>query len=107
MKATHFARLPDTSLREAWQDAARDFTTWLSDNIDYLSEVLGFELEATETEVAVDTFSADIIGTEARTGTRVLIKINSKVPTTNTLARSVAGKDVVVGDGRVVESERQ
>ena len=36
MKATHFARLSDTSLREAWRDEARDFTPWLSDNIDYL-----------------------------------------------------------------------
>ena len=74
LKATHFARLSDTSLRDAWQDEARDFTPWLSDNIDYLSEALGLELEATETEVAVDTFSADIIATEARTGARVLIE---------------------------------
>ena len=74
LKATHFARLSDTSLREAWRDEARDFTPWLSDNIDYLSEVLGLELEATETEVAVDNFSADIMATEARTGHRVLIE---------------------------------
>ena len=40
----------------------------------FLSDVLGIELEATDSEVAVDKFSADIIATDVRTGDRVLIE---------------------------------
>ena len=74
MAAHNFARLADSPLRDAWQDEARDFTPWLFDNIDYLSEALGLELEATDSEVAVDNFSADIMATDARTGDRILIE---------------------------------
>lgn len=74
MATDSFARLADSPLRDAWQDEARDFTPWLFDNMDYLSEALGLELEATDSEVAVDNFSADIIATDARTGDRILIE---------------------------------
>ena len=74
MTTKQFARLSDTSLRNAWRDEAREFTPWLFDNIDYLSEAIGFELEATGSEVAVDNFSADIVATATRTGDRVLIE---------------------------------
>ena len=66
--------LADSPLRDAWQDEATDFTPWLFDNIDYLSEALGLELEATDSEVVVDNFSADIIATDACTGDRILIE---------------------------------
>ena len=59
-----FARLSDTNPRDAWPDEARDFTPWLVDNIDRLSEALDLDLEATDSEVAVDSFSADIVATD-------------------------------------------
>ena len=74
MATTHFARLSDTSLREAWRDEARDFTPWLFDNIEYLSEALGLALETTDSEVDVDSYSADIVATDSRTGDRILIE---------------------------------
>ena len=74
MTTTHFTRLLDASPRDAWPDEARDFTPWLFDNIDFLSDALGIELEATDTESAVDNFSADIIAKDVRTGDRVLIE---------------------------------
>ena len=74
MTTTHFTRLLDASPRDAWPDEARDFTPWLFDNIDFLSDALGIELEATDTETAVGNFSADIIAKDVRTGDRVLIE---------------------------------
>ena len=74
LAAHAFSRLADSPLRDAWRDEARDFTPWLFENIEYLSEVLGIELEATDSEVAVDSFSADIMATDSRTGDRVLIE---------------------------------
>ena len=74
MPNKEFARLSDTNPRDAWRDEARDFTPWLVDNLDYLSEALGLELEAISSEVAVDSFSADIVAKEAGTGDRVLIE---------------------------------
>ena len=74
MTTTNFTRLLDASPRDAWPDEARDFTPWLFDNIDFLSDALGIELEATDTESAVDNFSADIIAKDVRTGDRVLIE---------------------------------
>ena len=74
MATTHFARLSDTSLREAWRDEARDFTPWLFDNVEYLSEALGLELETTDSEADVDSFSADIVAIDSRTGDRILIE---------------------------------
>ena len=69
-----FAKLADVQPRDAWPNEARDFTPWLSKNIDYLSEAIGIELEATEIEVAVDSFSADIIAKDVGTDDRVLIE---------------------------------
>ena len=74
MKGKSSARLTDCGLREAWEHEAHEFTPWLAENIDYLSEVLGLELEPPETEVAVERFSADIVANEAGTGDRVLIE---------------------------------
>lgn len=74
MTSTSFARLIDSPLREAWANEARDFTPWLVENMDRLSDALGFRLEATGMEVAVEQFAADIVATDIETGDRVLIE---------------------------------
>lgn len=66
-------RLEPVSLREVWAKEARDFTTWLSNNIDMLSEHLGIELTAIESEKSVGTFAADILA-EDRDGLHVVIE---------------------------------
>ena len=74
MDTPRFTRLSDAELRDAWADEAKDFTPWLFDNIDYLGDALGLELEATDIEAAVESYSADILATDVRTGERVLVE---------------------------------
>ncbi len=59
-------------LRSVWPHEAHDFTKWLEDNISELNEVLDFEIEVSEREGAVGTFSVDLVGTVAGRGTVVI-----------------------------------
>ena len=74
MAPNRFTRLSDADLRDAWADEARDFTPWLFDNIEFLSDALGIELEATRIEAPVESYSADIVAKDVQTGERVLIE---------------------------------
>ena len=60
---TSTERLIPVPLRELWPREAVDFTPWLADNIDMLGDELGmtFDPATTETEVAVERFSADVV----------------------------------------------
>lgn len=69
-----FGRLMDLIPREAWPHEALSFTPWLAENIDQLSEAVGIPLEITGTEIAVDTFAADILARNPSDGTVVLIE---------------------------------
>ncbi len=69
-----FGRLDAVDLTSAWAHEARDFTPWLATNLDRLSEALGFSLELEGQEVAVGSFSADILARDLTTGTRMLIE---------------------------------
>jgi hypothetical protein len=61
--------------RHAWGSEPYDFTPWLKDNIDLLGRALGLELDVeVQREVAVGSFSADLVGTDAATGRGVLIE---------------------------------
>lgn len=66
-------RLEEVPLREIWQNEARDFTVWLSNNLDILSEQLGLELTNLEREKPVGTFAVDILA-EDRDGSHVVIE---------------------------------
>lgn len=57
-------RIERVDLREVWPNEARDFTTWLSDNLDVLSEELGITLTDAETEEAAGDFSVDVVATD-------------------------------------------
>ncbi|GAB5448554.1 hypothetical protein [Gymnodinialimonas sp.] len=74
MTQVEFAQLTELPLREAWKHEALEFTPWLAENIGYLSDVVGMHLELTGTEIAVDSFSADILARDAQDGTIVLIE---------------------------------
>jgi hypothetical protein len=74
MNDISFGRLTDLPLREAWPHEAHAFTPWLAQNIDHLSEAIGLPLELTDTEVAVETFSADILARNPQDGSAVLIE---------------------------------
>lgn len=66
--------LESIPLREAWPNEAKDFTPWLAENLDLLSDVLDLRLELTDKEVSVDEFSADILAHDSRDDTAVLIE---------------------------------
>ncbi|WP_412777774.1 hypothetical protein [Thalassospira lucentensis] len=74
MEDIQFGKLQTCLLRDAWKNEALNFTPWLSENLDHLSEVIGMPLELTDTEVAVDRFSADILARNPEDGSSVLIE---------------------------------
>jgi hypothetical protein len=55
-------RLP---LREVWKHEALDFTTWLVDNADVLSDQIGITLQNVERERAAGAFSADLVAEDS------------------------------------------
>jgi len=69
-------QLQPVSLREYWQDEARDYTIWLAreENLGLLSDTLGMELELEGVEVAVGPYKADIIARDVTSNTRVVIE---------------------------------
>ena len=74
MTDIRFDRLVDLPLRDAWPNEAHQFTPWLAENIDHLSDAIGMPLELTGTEVAVESFSADILARNPMDDTIVLIE---------------------------------
>ncbi|TNF12951.1 MAG: hypothetical protein EP320_10210 [Rhodobacteraceae bacterium] len=74
MTDIRFGRLVDLPLRDAWKHEAHQFTPWLAENIDHLSEAIGIPLELTGTEVAVESFSADILARNPMDDSVVLIE---------------------------------
>ena len=60
------AGVHDIPLRDAWTHEARDFTAWLAENLDQLSELLGLELELISTEHFVGSFNLDIDARDLR-----------------------------------------
>jgi hypothetical protein len=69
-----FGTLENVSVRSAWAHEARSFTPWLAQNMDTLSTAIGIPLELTGTEVAVESFSADILARNPEDGSIVLIE---------------------------------
>lgn len=54
-------KLKKVPLREIWKDEAKDFTKWLSENIDTLNEALEINLTVVEREKNVGEFYLDIV----------------------------------------------
>ncbi|MDZ7730609.1 MAG: hypothetical protein U5K37_06355 [Natrialbaceae archaeon] len=68
------AKIEDHELRSIWKHEERDFTRWLTENIELLGETLGIELEDARAEEAVGDFSTDIVAKEMNTGETVIIE---------------------------------
>ena len=73
-EGTALEKLETADLRDAWEHEARDFTPWLADNLDRLTDVLGLELEMEGTEVQVGPHRADIVARVPMDDRRVLIE---------------------------------
>jgi len=67
-------RLERVDVRTVWPHEAHDFTPWLAENLDRLSEVIGIPLEQEGVEVPVDQFSADIMARNPNDGSMVLVE---------------------------------
>lgn len=66
-------RLETVPLRQIWKHEAKDFSQWLADNIDILSEKLGTRLSVIQKEKEVGIFSVDLL-LEDENGDNVVIE---------------------------------
>ncbi len=57
------AKLEPVPLRELWKHEALDFTSWLAENLDFVSDVIGIDLSFVEREKSAGDFSVDILDT--------------------------------------------
>jgi hypothetical protein len=60
-------------LREVWENEAKDFTSWLFNNIEILGEELDMDLTSVEQEGKVGSFQVDIIA-EDGSGQKVIVE---------------------------------
>ena len=58
---TELSKIEKVDLRDIWEHEAHDFTPWLSENLDRLSEELGLDLELQAQEAPVGGYSLDIL----------------------------------------------
>ena len=54
-------KIKRVKLREVWKHEAKDFTTWLQDNIEILNDTLDLSLSSAEREQSAGTFSIDLV----------------------------------------------
>jgi len=87
MGTSKLGRLESEDLREAWSHEAHDFTPWLAENLDRLSEAIGLDLDLEGCEVQVGPYRADIVANDPSDGTRVLIENQLKTRTSNILVK--------------------
>ena len=66
-------KLEPVPLREVWSHEARDFSSWLYNNLDILNDQIGLKITPIETEKSVGTFSVDILA-EDNEGKLVIIE---------------------------------
>jgi hypothetical protein len=60
-------------LRELWKKEDKDFTTWLEENIDFLNDILDFDLNIISREEKVGPFRVDLYA-EDNYGNKVIIE---------------------------------
>ena len=64
----------EDDLRKIWKNEATDFTPWLAENLELLSETLDIDLNLVETESQVGGYSLDILAENSDTGETVVIE---------------------------------
>ncbi len=66
-------RINRVDLRKVWKHEAHDFTVWLEDNIDVLTEVVGFTISEVEREQSTGNFNVDLLGKD-ESGDTVIVE---------------------------------
>ncbi|MDH6291885.1 hypothetical protein M2275_006824 [Rhodococcus opacus] len=74
MTTTGLGRLEIVAPRTIWPNEARDFTPWLLQNVDVLSDLLGMDLVLDVAEHPVGNFSLDLKGYDETTGEVVIVE---------------------------------
>jgi len=74
------AKLEPVPLRELWKHEAHDFTTWLAENLDFVSDAISIDLSFVEREKSAGDFSVDIL---AETGDGDLVVIENQLERTD------------------------
>ena len=74
-------RLQSMDPRDVWRHEAHDFTPWLLENADVLSDALGIDLELSAAEHPVGGFNLDLVGRDL-TNNCVLI-VENQLSTTD------------------------
>ena len=60
------AKLERVSLKDVWKHEALDFTRWLEDNVDVLSDTLGLSLQNIVREKFAGDFRVDLVAEDDR-----------------------------------------
>ena len=66
-------KIQKVKLREVWKNEARDFTTWLEENIDVLNESLNLSIVSAEREQRAGDFNVDLL-CEDENGNTIVIE---------------------------------
>ena len=69
----NIGKIKKVSLRELWEKEAKDFTKWLEENIDYLNDIIGFNISIESREENVGPFRVDLYG-EDNNGNKIIIE---------------------------------
>ncbi|MFW5902837.1 MAG: DUF4268 domain-containing protein [archaeon] len=71
---SELGEIQEVDLRRQWQKEDREFTPWLSNNLDLIEEKLEIDLELKGTEVPVGSYNADIVAepTQSEKGSVVI-----------------------------------
>ena len=63
-----------SDLRSIWPHEALNFTPWVAENIDLLSDAIGIDITVDETESSVGDFNVDIYASETGTDRKIIIE---------------------------------
>jgi hypothetical protein len=74
MTTPNLGRLSAVAPRKVWSHEAHDFTPWLLQNVDVLSDLLGMDLELEVAEHPVGGFSLDLLGRDLADESVVIVE---------------------------------
>lgn len=71
---SELGKVNELNLREEWRNEEKDFTPWLSENLELLEDIIELDLELKGTEISVGSYKADIVAesTQIETGDVVI-----------------------------------
>lgn len=93
-----FAALTHEDIGQYWANEEGDFTPWLADNIGYLEQVTGLNLEVVDTEREVGRYRLDILARDPDSGREVVVENQLNASNHDHLGKSIAYASGVSAD---------